>query len=150
MTIHTQDVPSQTEVSVATVETLTVSQLIELVGEFKDNANHLYKQYKALKDEEDLLKSQLFTALKGTGLKSAKGETYTASIAETPSVVIQDEAALLEWLQNTPNVESDFYIGVKKPEFNTLAKQMLKETGEMANGTEIQIRESISIRANKK
>lgn len=132
------------------MDPMTVSELLNELGKVKANANDCYSAYKELKNTEDLLKQQLMFQLKETGLKSAKGEAYTASITETPGVVIKDEAAVVEWLQNTPNVEADFYIGVKKPEFNTLAKQMLKETGELANGTEVEVRESLAIRANKK
>lgn len=129
---------------------MNVSELLNKLGKNKRESAELYKAYKELKDEEDSLKELLTIQLKEAGLKSAKGEDFTASITETPTVVIKDEPAVLEWLQNTPNVESDFYIGVKKPEFNTLAKQMLKDTGELANGTEVEVRESLAIRSNKK
>ncbi len=128
----------------------TLTELLSQLGSNKKQSNELYTQYKKLKEVEEQLKYDLLVLLKDSELKSAKGKDYTASISETPTIVIRDEAAVLEWLQNTPNIESDFYIGVKKPEFNTLAKQMLKETGELAFGTELEIRESLSIRQNKK
>jgi hypothetical protein len=127
-----------------------LAEILEQLGETKQLSNAAYKAYKEFKEQEDKLKQDLLTVLKSTGLKSAKGEAFTASITETPTVYIKDEAAVMEWLKNAPDVESDFYIGIKKPEFNTLAKQMLKETGELANGTDLEIRESLAIRANKK
>ncbi len=127
-----------------------LAEILEQLGTIKQQGAEVYKAYKVLKDKEDSLKNDLLTVLKSTGLKSAKGDAFTASIAETPTIVIKDEAAAMEWLKNSPNVESDFYIGIKKIEFNGLAKQMLKETGELADGTDVEIRESLSIRANKK
>lgn len=128
---------------------MNVAELLEELGEVKFIANEFYKGYKEFKYKEDELKIELMLKLKDSGLKSAKGQAFTASITETPTVVIKHEQDVLEWLRNTPNVEADFYIGVKKPEFNTLAKQMLKETGEVANGTEVEVRESLAIRKNK-
>lgn len=129
---------------------LTVAELLEKLGETKQVANEFYKNYKQFKEQEDNLKAELMLKLSDAGLKSAKGEAFTASISETPTVVIKSETALLEWLKNAPDVEEDFYIGVKKTEFNTLAKQMLKETGELADGTELETRVSLAIRSNKK
>jgi hypothetical protein len=128
---------------------MTVSELLEELGTVKGKANGYYKSYKELKDQEDALKAELQFKLKDLGTKTFKGDHYTASIAEKPTVIIKDEEALMGWLQNTPNVESDFYIGVKKTEFQTLAKQMLKESGELADGTEVEVRESLSIRSTK-
>lgn len=130
-------------------DNMTTAGLLQELGLNKTQAANLYKEYKKLKEIEDILKGQLMFKLKDSSLKSAKGDKYTASITETPTVVIHDEKAVMEWLKNTPNVEADFYIGIKKPEFSTLAKQMLKETGELANGTDIEVRESLSIRSNK-
>jgi hypothetical protein len=129
---------------------MKVSELLKKLGKNKKASAELYKQYKVFKDEEESLKYDLIVLLKDSGLKSVKGQDFTASLTETPTIVIKDETALLEWLQNTPDIESDFYIEVKKSEFNTLAKQMLKETGELANGTEVETRESLAIRSNKK
>lgn len=128
---------------------MTVAEILDKLGQTKQAGNELYVKYKQFKQEEDLLKSELLSKLRDDGLKSIKGQGYTASISETPTIVIKNEAEVMEWLRNTPDVEEDFYIGVKKPEFNTLAKQMLKETGEVAFGAELEVRESLTVKANK-
>lgn len=128
---------------------LTLPELINKLGETKQVANEFYKNYKHFKEEEDGLKAELLSKLKDSGFKSIKGEAYLASISETPTVVIRDETKVMEWLKTTQGKEADFYIGVKKLEFSALAKSMLKETGELADGTEVETRESLSIRANK-
>jgi hypothetical protein len=129
---------------------MTVSELIEAIGQVRKKSKKLYEEYSFFRDQEMSLKAELMLQLQDAGLKSAKGKDFTASIAERPEVVITSESELMEWLQNSPNIESDFYIGVKKPEFKVLANQMLKESGELANGTKVEVRESLSIRSNKK
>lgn len=132
------------------MDKLPISELIEKLGKAKDAANAVYVDYKKLKTAEEDLKAQLFSQLSETGLKSAKGELYAVSIASKPTVVIQHEQSVIEWLQETPDVETDQYIGLKKREFESLAKAMLKNTGEMIPGTAIEVRESLSVKANKK
>lgn len=127
---------------------MSIKELLSALGENKKKSGELYALYKAMKTEEDVLKEELMASLKATGLKSAKGEDYTASISEKPNIVITSERDVMDWLENTPNVEADFYIGVKKPEFKTLALQVLKDSGEIINGTDLQTTESLAIRRN--
>lgn len=129
---------------------MTISELIEQLGVNKTLANETYTAYKKLKDAEEALKMQLHSKLLETGLKSAKGDKYTASITEKPSIVINHEQSILDWLKESPDVEVDAYIGLKATPFKSLAMQVLKETGEVIPGTELQTTESLSIRANKK
>lgn len=129
---------------------MNVAETLKQLGLNKKQSAELYKEYKKLKETEDKLKQDLMIQLKEDGLKSVKGEEYTASISETPTVVITHEPSVMEWLRNNPEVEEDFYIGVKGREFGTLTKQLLKDTGEIPNGTEVEVRESLQIRSNKK
>lgn len=129
---------------------MTISELIEQLGINKNLANETYTAYKKLKEAEEVLKAELYAKLTETGLKSAKGGKYTASITEKPSIVINHEQSILDWLKESPNVEADAYIGLKATPFKSLAMQVLKETGEIVPGTELQTTESLSIRANKK
>lgn len=126
-----------------------LTETLTNLGVARKIAAETYKQYKAEKEVEDALRDQLMAALKEVGLKSAKNDKFIVSISKTPRVVITNEQAAMDWLKNTPDVESDFYIGIKKTEFSTLAKAMLKDTGELADGTEVQITETLSIRSNK-
>lgn len=129
---------------------ISISELIEQLGLNKTLANETYVAYKKLKEAEEDLKAMLFHKLQETGLKSAKGDKYTASISEKPSIVINHEQSILDWLKESPNVEADAYIGLKATPFKSLAMQVLKETGEVIPGTELQTVESLSIRTNKK
>lgn len=129
---------------------MTISEILEKLGDNKKQANDLYKQYKELKEDEESLKTELSEMLDMMGLKSAKGEHYTASISDKPDIQITHEQSVINWLNETPNVEADAYIGLKKTEFKGLALQILKETGEIVPGTELLTKEVLSIRSNKK
>jgi hypothetical protein len=129
---------------------MSLSELIAALGKARTTASGLYNTYKEAKGYEDQLRYELELKLKETGLKSVKGADYSAVITETPRIVIKHEQSVIEWLKEAPNIETDQYIGLKATEFQTLAKTMLKGTGELVPGTEVEVRESLSIRANKK
>jgi len=120
------------------------------LGEARAASTNAYQSYKELKTSEDNLRFELEQKLKETGLKSVKGATYNAVITETPRIVIRHEQSVIDWLQNTPNIETDQYIGLKTTEFQSLAKSMLKDTGELVPGTDVEMKESLAIRSNKK
>lgn len=126
---------------------MSVADLINAIGENKKVANDLYGQYKELKDEEATLKNVLGSKLESLGLRSAKGLDYTASIASSPTLVIKDEAQVIAWIKDKLPNEVDYYIGIKKTEFNSLAKTVAKED-KVIDGTELVINESLAIRAN--
>lgn len=129
---------------------MTLTELLTELGKARAAANKTYVEYKKEQEIVDVLRDELLVMLKETGLKSAKNDEFTVSISQTPRVVIVNESALIEWLKETPDIESDVYIGVKRSAFDTLAKTMLKSTGELANGTEVAVTEALNIRSNKK
>lgn len=129
---------------------MTVAELIERLGEVKEAKTSAYEAYKSVQTVEDDLKSQLVATLRETGLKSAKGQNYQASLSERSDIVVTHESSVIEWLNNEPDVEHDVYIGLKTTAFKTLAKEVLKTTGEIIPGTETRVTESLSIKANKK
>lgn len=108
-----------------------------------------YNVYKAGKDLEDELRRQIQEELHANELKQIKTDNTTISLTERPSLQIMNEAMVIEWLNSEPNVEAGAYIGVKRANLETLAKQMLKETGEIIPGTDTQITETLSIRTKK-
>jgi hypothetical protein len=126
-----------------------LSRLLTELGTARLASSNAYERYKELKGIEDQLRYELEATLNGLGLKSAKGKDFIASIAEKPTIVVTHEQSVIEWLRETPEVESDRYIGLKATEFKSLAQAYLKGTGEVIPGTEVQIKESLSIRANK-
>jgi hypothetical protein len=150
MPTATRERPSRKEYRMAKIAKSALSELIEQLGAARNAAQAAYESYKELKAIEDQVRYQLELELHVTGLKSAKGKDFTATIVERPTVVIKHEASVINWLQHTPNVEADHYVGVKSAEFRTLAQAMLKETGELIPGTEVEVRENLAIKKNKR
>jgi hypothetical protein len=130
--------------------TSSLSKLLTELGLARQRAAEAYKLYKQLKEQEDGLRAALFEELHLIGLDSAKGSDFTASIRKEPTFIIQHEPSVIQWLRETPDVEEDAYIGLDKTKFKTLAKTILKQTGEIIPGSEYLISESLAIRANKK
>ncbi len=128
---------------------MSLSDLVAALGEARLATTNCYEAYKEVKGIEDNLRYELEQQLKAEGLKSVKGANFSAVITETPCVVVKHESSVIDWLRNTPDVEADQYIGLKATEFQNLAKTMLKGTGEVIPGTEVEVRESLAIRANK-
>ena len=127
----------------------TVSELIGHIGQNKKRQAEAYREYKDLKEIEEVWKNELMRKLQEVGLKSAKGEKYSASISSRTDIVVTHEQSVLDWIKETPNIEADAYIGLKKTEFKTLAKTLLKDTGEVVPGTELTTIESITVKENK-
>lgn len=128
---------------------MSVSELVDELGTLSRKGKDLYKEYKAIKEQEDVLRQQLSDELKATGLKSAKTSRFIASMAQRTDIIINHEQSVLEWLREEPNVEEDFYIGLKLTPFKTLAREVLKKTGEVIPGTETTINESLTIKGTK-
>lgn len=129
---------------------MELTNLIDLYGEQKTKANALYAEYKTLMEEVERTRRSLQIALESTGLRSAKSEKFGVSTVTKVDVFISNEHLAMEWLKDAPNIEADAYIGLKTTAFKKLATEMLKQTGEVADGTEVMQKETISIKANKK
>lgn len=129
---------------------LSLSELVAALGDARTHSSALYNTYKEAKTVEDQLRYELEEKLKETGLKSVKGANYNAVIMETPRIVIKHEQSVMDWLKESPDIESDRYIGIKSLEFQGLAKAMLKDNGEVIPGTEVEMRQSLAIRSNTK
>jgi hypothetical protein len=131
------------------VEEEMIADLLSKLGDVKTEANGHYKRFKELKESEDSLKAELLIVLQETGLKSAKGEKYSVSMAQKTDFVINHEQSVIDWLKDSPEVESDAYIGLKLTPFKTLAKEILKTTGEVVPGTDLVTSEYLTVKENK-
>lgn len=124
--------------------------MLTKLGRARQASARAYDIYKQLKEMEDALRAQLFETLKADNLRSAKGADFTASISQTPTVVVKHEPSVIDWLKHAPDIEYDQYVGLKTTNFQGLARSILKGTGEVIPGTEIEVRETISIKSNVK
>lgn len=125
---------------------MKVPELIDALGELSTKGKKLYTEYKQIKEQEDALRQDLMIVLQETGLRSAKTKHYSASVATRSDIEVIHEQSVLEWLRHEPNVEEDQYIGLKRTEFKPLAKQVLKETGEIIPGTQTVSKDSLTIK----
>lgn len=130
--------------------TMSLSELVAALGESRQATTDAYTAYKEQKGIEEQLRYELELKLKAEGLKGTKGANYNAVFTEKPEVIITHEQSVIDWLNESPEIETDQYIGLKKTEFKSLAVSMLKHTGEMIPGTEVRMQESLTIRANNK
>lgn len=129
---------------------MTISELLQELGDVKTEGNAYYTAYKNMKGKEELLKQELMAKLDQAGLKSAKGDKYSVSKTLKHDFVLQNEHHVMEWLVSEPDVESDFYIGLKLTPLKTLARQMLKDTGEVIPGLETTTNEVLTVKENKR
>lgn len=128
---------------------MDISGLIAHLGLNKKLQAEAYKSYKQLKEAEEGLKLELTNKLQEAGLKSAKGEKYSAIITARSDIVITHEQSVIDWLKESPNIEEDAYMGLRLANFKVLANQVLKQTGEVIPGTDRVTKESLSIKENK-
>lgn len=127
-----------------------LSSLVTSLGKARERRVKAYDSYAELRDKENAVRTELYAELQAVGLRSAKGLDFNASIVETPTVVVKHEQTVLNWLRESPNIESDLYIGLRTDAFKGLAQSVLKSTGEVIPGTALEVRETLSIRSNKK
>lgn len=128
---------------------MQISKLLDKLGENKKLQAEKYQAYKELREAEETMKAELLAEMRAAGSLSFKGERYIATISERKDIAITHEHSVMEWLEETPNIETDAYIGLKLNEFKTLAKQVLKETGEIIPGTDLVVKESLSVKGVK-
>lgn len=121
-------------------------ELMKELGTIRAKKDAIYHEFEQWRGREQELREVIMAELQAAGLKSAKSDDYTASIATKPRIRLRDERAAIDWLQNTPNVEADHYIGIKMTMFEPLALTALKETGEIVPGTELENNEYLSVR----
>jgi hypothetical protein len=129
---------------------MSLSELLAELGKARVASNGAYERYKELKGIEDQFRYELEAQLQSSGLKSVKGADFQAVITQKPSIVIKHPESVIDWLEHAPDIEKDQYIGLKETAFKKFAETYLKGTGEVIPGTDVEVKESLSIRANKR
>lgn len=129
---------------------MNLPDLMNKLAQARKASQDAYEAYRMHKTIEDGVRDELEAKLRSEGLKSAKNDDYIVSIATRPIIQIRSESMVIDWLRRQPDIEPDLYIGVKKTQFDTLARMALKATGEIVPGTEIETNEYLSIKQVKK
>lgn len=125
-------------------------ELIEQLGELSSKNKLAYKMYKESKEKEDELREELTLSLQSDKLRSAKTDKYLVTIAQRPTIQIASEQDVLTWIKNNPEYEADMYVGLKATPFKSFAMTYMKKTGEVIDGTDYVINESLMIKENAK
>lgn len=117
------------------------------------NAQDAQKEMAEAKKSTDAvvseIKEQITAKLNEMGLKSAKTDAGSVAIVTKPKIVITNEAKVIAWLNETPNIESDLYMSLNKRTFEPLYKQWFKDTGEIIDGTDTDTSSYLSFKASK-
>ena len=129
---------------------MSLPELMAKLGQARKARQDAYEAYQMHKMIEDDRRGELEMKLRSEGLRSARNDEYSVAITARPTIQITNEAVVMDWLRHQPDIEPDLYIGVKKTQFDTLARIALKATGEIVPGTEVIETEYLSIKANRK
>ena len=108
-----------------------------------DSATEKLADYKA---DLALSKAKIRSYLDELGMKSAKTDIASASIASKPKLAITNEAQVIQWLKDTPEIEEDTLLKLDRRGFDTIAKEWEKQTGELIQGTEHQTSEYLTVK----
>lgn len=122
-----------------------VDKLIEL----KDKYQEAYDIYQQFKFEYDKIRLELLKDMSELGVKSLDQGKYLAVRREEIDVKLVDDKLAIEWVHNHPELEPDFYIGVKWAHLKPIVKTALKRDGEVIPGCELVKNESVSITEKK-
>lgn len=128
------------------------NQLKELAEKLQ-NQRSLCDELKAQMDKEKMKKDEiqqnLLFALESTGFMSIKTKNASYSMSTRMTPTITDNEALMADLSQRGLLDELMVSKMDTTRFQTTAKSMLKETGELFAGTEIKETNYISIRTIK-
>lgn len=95
------------------------------------------------------IKEEITAKLNEMGLKSAKTDTGSVAIVSKPKLAVTNEAQVIQWLKETPDIEEDVYFSLNKRALEPLLKSWFENTGEIVDGVETQTSEYLSFKASK-
>lgn len=124
-----------------------ILQLAKSLAEKREQVRTSEHYLNGLKEEKEKLQFDLIEALQSNGLKSIKTNEANYSLTTKKDIKVTDENSVIEALK--VNGQYDNYV---KPKLDTIrfkgyATAMLKETGEVMEGTELTESTYISIKS---
>lgn len=127
----------------------TIIQEANYLTQLRDQINTAKEVLKSLQDERDQIQSGIIADMTKAGLKSIKTHSHNFSITTKKDIKVVDEEAILKELK-----DRKLYNEYVKPKLDTIAfklmaNSLLKETGEIMEGTEQTETEYMSIKSNK-
>jgi len=128
---------------------MEIKDLLTELSRSKHNYQQADRIAKECKAEYDAAKQMVADGLAKLGLKSAKNDDLTVSIVSKPSFKVLDQDALIHWLEDEPGIDARAYIRVDARGVEALAKQALKENGELIPGGEFMSSEYLTVKEAK-
>lgn len=132
------------------IDDMDLQTKILRLGALRDLYSEAYDKYQELKAEYDMTRFLITQEMGQQGIKSLESGPFLTVRTVKPDLKLTDEAALLNWLQEQPNLETDMYIGLKWTNFKPVAKTLLKKDGEIPPGTELTMTESVTLKLKEK
>lgn len=114
-------------------------------AELKRMIEPLEEQMKPLVDELGSLRIIIEAYMKQTGMmSSAEVDGYYATRSESKSLVVENQSMVTLWLENKGLLED--YLKIDITGLKKLAKQIMKEDGEIIPGTRMDVTHVMSIK----
>jgi len=102
-----------------------------------------------LKEKKDEIQAKLIAAMEEMELKSIKTNTNSYSMAVRRTISVYDSQAVIEDMKLRDPKESYTQVTLDVKKFEGYSKALLKESGEMVDGTDINETPYITIKAVK-
>lgn len=126
-----------------------ILKLAEVLSELRAQESELKSKLAPIKERKLATQEMLIEAMKEMGLKSVKTDEHTFSRVVKKDITVYDQSALIKALQKNGIKDDYVHEQVDVLKFKGYAKQLLKNTGELLDGTEPTESEYMSIRAAK-
>jgi len=132
---------------------MTIIEIAKKLNEQRSKIDKLKEKHGTEMQEQMFLKEelqmQLMAAMKEQGMKTVGTEQNTISIAQKKTPKVVDQSKLDADLEQRGLLEDMYVKKFDTIRFKSVANNLLKDTGEVLDGTDIEVTEYISIR-NKK
>jgi hypothetical protein len=126
-----------------------ILKLAEALSKLRAEEKEIKEKLAPVKEKKLTTQEKLVEAMKEMGLKSIKTETHNFARVVKRDIAVYDQGALIKALKKN-GMERDYvHEQVDVLRFKGYAKQLLKTTGELLDGTEPTESEYMSIKAAK-
>lgn len=122
---------------------------IDKIADLQFQYREVKRTLDGLKLDIDREKAKLLSHMQDGHIRSQEGAEFIALRTPRAEPSLVNEALAMAWLDSQDVTDKHRYIGLKWAEFKPLAKQALKENGEIPDGVELVHSETITIREKK-
>ena len=131
----------------------TANEITSIAGQLslmREKVERIKTLLQLEQDKRNKLQNKLMDVMKISGINSIKTNTNIFSLVSKQDARIVDEPALMQDLRSRELAEGLIITKIDSLRFKALARALLKETGELFEGTELNTSEYVSIRNTSK